>query len=227
MLRDGKSGDWIGTWAGHKGAVWSTKLDPTGSLAATASGDFSVSVWDAITGSLLWNFPHKHIVKTCDFSPDSKRLATGGHEGILRIYDLTKPKDAPWEIVLSSSSSADDKTIIISKCIWLSENVVISAGSDGIVRFWQVMEGGSIPTSPIDKLETEGAEIRDMEVQSIASGQKILTVAAGNKVFFFDVEKKKLLHVYTMPIHFREVSTENCRNLVVCLTPFTHVWGRF
>jgi WD40 repeat protein len=89
MLRDAETGDWIGTFAGHKGAVWSCRLDPAGLLAGTASGDFSVQVWDAVTGSALWEFPHKHIVKTLDFSEDSKRLATGGHEGLLRIYNLT------------------------------------------------------------------------------------------------------------------------------------------
>ena len=95
MLRDGNTGDWIGTFAGHKGAVWSCQVDSTGSLAATASGDFSCKVWDAITGKELMAFPHKHIVKTVDFSPDSKRLATGGHEGLLRIFDLANPQAQP------------------------------------------------------------------------------------------------------------------------------------
>lgn len=44
MVRDGSSGDWIGTFSGHKGAVWSCRMDPKGLLAATASGDFSVKV---------------------------------------------------------------------------------------------------------------------------------------------------------------------------------------
>lgn len=44
MVRDGLTGDWIGTFAGHKGAVWSCRMDPKGVLAATASGDFSVKV---------------------------------------------------------------------------------------------------------------------------------------------------------------------------------------
>jgi len=69
MVRDGNSGDWIGTFAGHKGAVWSCQLDSSGGLAATASGDFSVKVWDGITGQSLWQFPHKHIVKTCHLLP--------------------------------------------------------------------------------------------------------------------------------------------------------------
>ena len=40
MLRDATTGDWIGTFAGHKGAVWSCRLDPAALLAGTASGAF-------------------------------------------------------------------------------------------------------------------------------------------------------------------------------------------
>ena len=102
MLRDATTGNWIGTFSGHKGAVWSCKFDPAGYLAGTASGDFSVRVWDAITGKSLYNFTHKHVVKTLDWSYDSKKLATGGHEGILRIYDISKPNDDPLEFVQST-----------------------------------------------------------------------------------------------------------------------------
>lgn len=42
MVRDAESGDWIGTFKGHKGAVWSCRLDPAAFLGATASGELGL-----------------------------------------------------------------------------------------------------------------------------------------------------------------------------------------
>jgi len=203
MVRDGTTGDWIGTFAGHKGAVWSCRLDPSGCLAATASGDFSCQVWDAITGQSLYQLPHKHIVKTCDFSPDSKVLATGGHEGVLRLYDLTAPKKDPTEIRVVDEK--EGKKIVICKICWRSDSMVLTGCQDGVIRCWDVNASNAAPTKPSHVLKTDdGAEIRDMEIKRTDDGKEILTVAAGSKVYFFDLADDSLLHVFKMPIHFRE-----------------------
>lgn len=193
MLRDGVTGDWIGTWNGHKGAVWSCRLDAFANLAATASGDFSVAVWDAITGKHICDLPHKHICKCSDFSPNAKLLATAGHEGILRIFDLEKVL-LQKEYTPTLEIPHDGQ--VINKLNWLSDTIVLTGTKEGKVIFWNV----DAPSAPIGEIETEeGAEIRDMEL----SGQT-LSVAAGTKVYFFDINTKQLLKSYKMPIHFRD-----------------------
>ncbi|GAB4819854.1 hypothetical protein N2152v2_006900 [Parachlorella kessleri] len=100
MLRNGESGDWVGTFQGHKGAVWSCVLNDPALLAATASADFSARVWNAVTGDELHKFDHKHVVRSVAFSHGSStaQLATGGLEKLVRLYDLERPDAEPTTV---------------------------------------------------------------------------------------------------------------------------------
>lgn len=205
MFRDGKSGDWIGTLQGHKGAVWSCQMDPSGNLAATASGDFSARVWDAVNGQSLLELPHQHIVKSCVFSPNSQQLSTGGKEGLLRIYDLTK-------ILMDRGGGSSSKPTAalelkqgaaVTKIAYMSPTLILAACADGKVNLWDISASGTL-IHTFDTKQTD--EIRDMEVMTTttATNQQILTVAAGKTVYFWDLTTKELLKEYTMPIHFRD-----------------------
>jgi len=186
-------------------------MDETGSLAATASGDFSARLWDAVTGQSLLELPHSHIVKTCVFSPSSKRLATGGKEALLRVYDLpklllNKNKDNSGDGGGKPAPSLQIKQDSpITKLAWLSDTELLCACQNGKIYLWNTAAEAP-PSAPVHTFDTqEPAEIRDMEVRVVSpSGTRILTVAAGSKVYFFDTSTYALLKSYTMPVHFKE-----------------------
>jgi len=103
MLRHGESGDWYGTFSGHKGAVWSCTLNKAALLCATGSADFSARLWDACSGNQLHEWQHNHIVRSTAFASDSSKLATGGMEKFVRLFDVVKPEAAPETLPVQGS----------------------------------------------------------------------------------------------------------------------------
>jgi serine-threonine kinase receptor-associated protein len=193
MLRRGDNGDWIGTFAGHKGAVWAAKLDNEALLAATGAADFSAKLWDAITGKELHEFAHKHIVKSVEFSKDRRSLITAGAEGKLRLFDLE-----------STSLAADlphDPTqkLAINKAVYAADpNLVLTGASNGSVRVWDMRtQTMSFEVNNTNRL------VMDMEL-SATTGGEVLTVASGSTVSIFDGRTFELLHAHEMPINFAE-----------------------
>jgi serine-threonine kinase receptor-associated protein len=145
MLRSGTTGDWIGTFLGHKGAVWSCALDPSATLAATASADFSAKIWDALTGLEKATLQHKHIVKTCCFSQSSNKLVTGGHEKLLRVYDVERPDVAPAEF------AGAPKDIKAAVYVGPSDSLLVTSISDTpSLVVWDAREGRTVRTLSTD-----------------------------------------------------------------------------
>lgn len=140
MLRDGVTGDWIGTFQGHKGAVWSARLSKDSEKAVTGSADFSAKVWNTHNGQVLHTFVHNHIVRATDFNHDSTKIITGGKEQKLRIFDLYRP-DAPAMELLGHEG-------MIKAVVWDDKHhTVLSAGEDATVRIWDLRtmrESGTI-----------------------------------------------------------------------------------
>ncbi|KAI9488394.1 WD40-repeat-containing domain protein [Zychaea mexicana] len=188
MLRDGQTGDWIGTFLGHKGAVWSARLSKEAHRAVTGSADFSAKVWDTFTGQELHSFGHQHIVRAVNFSPDGTKIVTGGQEKKLRIFDLYRPDAPPIE--------ADDHSGTIKTVNWHpTKNVLFSGGEDGIIRVRDLRVMREIAALPA------GGPVSSMTLSP--DGERICWTA-DNKAGFWSLElglapTEDTIMMHTMP----------------------------
>jgi len=169
MLRDW-TGDWIGTFIGHKGAVWSTKLSPDSSKAATGSADFTAKIWDTYSGESLQSFPHNHIVRSVALS--SSHLLTGGQEKKVRVFDLRRP-DAEPDFLGEGGALAHEG--MVKSVVWVGEHTGVSAGEDGLVKWWDLR------TRTMSKSLTYPEPVTSMEY---SPQTQCLVVTSGKTVAF-------------------------------------------
>ncbi|XVF86525.1 hypothetical protein PTKIN_Ptkin18bG0048100 [Pterospermum kingtungense] len=97
MLRNGEIGDWIGTFEGHKGAVWSSCLDTNALHVAFASADYS-ALWDLKSGKIVQTLETKSPVTSAEVSQDGRYITTvdgstvefwdANHFGLVKRYNM-------------------------------------------------------------------------------------------------------------------------------------------
>jgi len=207
MLRDGVTGDWIGTFFGHKGAVYQARLSPDASTAATGSADFTAKVWDTHSGEVLYTIQHNHIVRAIAFPPTSGTLlATGGMENKLRIFDLSlvRKGDAPINgSTNGSTNGASEPSPIaadtgfevgpgvhkgcIKAIVWTHDsNILVTAAADKVIRWWDLRTQTVVQSQTVDG-EPGSCEFTNVkpEVDDIGGGLPVLTIAGGKSVYFY------------------------------------------
>ena len=207
MLRDGVTGDWIGTFIGHKGAVWQARLSSDATVAATGAADFSAVVWNTYTGEILHKLDHSHIVRAIAFPPQAhpQLLATGGQEKKLRIFDLSQAvtngitnasEPSPLDNVASSSApsyeiGAGIHQGTIKSIVWGQDpNIIVTAADDKKIRWWDIRTQSTIGEYALDGL-IGSCELNGETLDGQGAG--VLSIAAGKSLYFFDGDRPSSL----------------------------------
>lgn len=190
MLRNGETGDWIGTFEGHKGAVWSARLNQNSTLAVTGSADYTAKIWDAITGVELRSFTHKRIVKAVDIVKGSRQIVTGGQDKLLRVWDI---EHGLCHVTLEGHQDT------VRQVLWMRnhDHLVLSGGADQVIRMWDLRSGVQVSTA------FAKASVASLE---ISRDSKYLTSAAGKEVTFWDASTLVPQKMYTLNVEINSVS---------------------
>lgn len=201
MLRDGITGDWIGSFVGHKGAVWGACISPDAALAATAGADFSARLWNAVTGSCVAVLPQKHICKSVAFSADSSRLLTGGNTSSINIYDVAAPSEVPLSMLTPSDVSVKS-TVKLARFANDSTNVVVSASMDPsekkALSVWDVRSG------TLERSLELGATCKSGEMS--IDGSLLSVTCDDASVSVFDLKKMERVRRFEVPKYTESAS---------------------
>ncbi len=116
-------------WRTELAAPWVSDLlfSPDGKWLATTNEwvqgcpttncEFAAQVWDADSGQLVSKMVHGDALIALAFSPDARRIVSGGSDGILRIWDPVSGSEishitgigSPW----SAAFSPDGRSIVV------------------------------------------------------------------------------------------------------------------
>jgi|UniRef100_A0A7S4CT44 translation initiation factor 3 subunit I len=88
-----QTGERLGTYEGHNGAIWDIDVNFTSTLVATAGADQCAKLWDLKNGQCLATLPHETPVRVVAFSHGDSMLLTVtdtsfGCTPALHIYNL-------------------------------------------------------------------------------------------------------------------------------------------
>lgn len=206
MLRDAKTGDWIGTFDGHKGAIWCARFNNDGSRVATASADFTSKLFNALSGDEVCTFEHNHIVRTCEFTPDGTKILTGGHEKKLRLWDVTR-NDKPLSI---ADANAKISTVCVTK---KDPNVILTASAELTgINVWDAR------TFKIEQTLNTPDRVTSMQCRI---DQQTLIASSGRAVQLFSADNKfDQTHLVQIPVNESSKGPLSCASLHPDLTQF-------
>ena len=123
---------------GEAGAVGDLVFDPKGDLVYSGSGDKAIQVWKFASDAPTKSFQHPNLVDVVAFSPDGTQLATGCHDGRVRLFDVAKGtviREIQAHVTVPQPSAV--------YCLaWSADGKQIVSGSfDRTLKLWNVADG--------------------------------------------------------------------------------------
>jgi len=122
--------------AGHDKPVTAMNFSPEGTWLAATDRDNSVYIRDVATFTIKnpsgWR-AHTALVNDCSWSPSGTKLATVSNDSHIIVW-----KDFDKFSSLNRAKIERAHPMGVEKCVFLSDDVLVSIGADRIISLWKV-----------------------------------------------------------------------------------------
>ncbi len=124
------------TYKGHTNYISAITWSPDGKYIASASGDHTVQIWDANTGTTLRTYRgHNSEVLAVAWSPNGQYIASGSLDSTVQVWQATTG------ILLYTYKGHSDAVFSLT---WSPDSTrIVSAGNDGTMQVWDASSGKS------------------------------------------------------------------------------------
>jgi translation initiation factor 3 subunit I len=192
------TGERIGTFIGHNGAVWSLDVSLDSSLLLTAAADNSARLWNVATGETLGEYIHDRPVRGVDFAHGSRRFCTVsdqvmGSAPMIRIFALpSNPLADECEEKPLFSIPGWSTQARITTCRWGPLNeTIIATGDDGHIVVYDSETG-----KEVRKVKAHDKSIRAMAFDDPLQQLCFITGSKDTKAKLWSTRDLTLLKEY-------------------------------
>lgn len=187
------NGERLGTFDGHKGAVWTFDINWDSTRFISGAADNTLRLWDCQTGVQLGEVQSKSAVRTSNFSYSGKMIC----------YSTDKAMRNPCEIFVIDSRTVDSFTSAepvmkipiakgpkVTSLLWGPlDEYIITGHETGEVVQWELKTGKKITMQH----EHSGA-INDMQLSQ--DGTMFITASKDHSAKLFDINNLDLLKTF-------------------------------
>lgn len=190
-----KTGERIGTYQGHQGAVWDLTVSWDSTRMVSASADASARMWDVQTGRELVVYNHMGPLRSASFAEGGQRFATVSDPftdspGHVSVFET--PSDVPVDQLEKIASLEIDlpPKMKATKVVWgaLNEKLIVSY-ADGTLRTFD----------PIDGSELQYAQVHSKDINRLTLNKDrtlLLTCSKDHTSKLLDADTLQVLKVY-------------------------------